>query len=74
MAVQDSSGGAAYPGDMEALKRIYDELCREYGFRLGTLPAEDLAKATMDLFGQGIFDEDEIRDSLRRFLSRRPMN
>ncbi|HEV2505340.1 MAG TPA: hypothetical protein VGV39_19850 [Mesorhizobium sp.] len=72
MAVLYSSGsGIAYPGDMETLKRIYDEMCAEKGICHGSPAAEDLAKATMDLFSQGVFDEAEIRESLRYYLQRK---
>lgn len=72
MAVLYSSGsGIAYPGDMETLKRIFDDLCAEKGISHSSPAAEDLARATMDLFAQGVFDEVEIRESLQQFLSRR---
>ncbi|PLP59000.1 hypothetical protein CYK37_10850 [Mesorhizobium loti] len=72
MVVQhSSSGGIAYPGDMEALKRIYDDLCAERGFCQGSPAAEDLARATMNLFAQGLFDEQEIVESLRLYLDRK---
>ncbi|WP_054312089.1 hypothetical protein [Mesorhizobium sp. 1M-11] len=71
MATHHSAiSGIAYPGDMEALKRIYDDLCSERGFFQGSPAAEDLAKATMDLFSQGVFDESEIRKSIAIYLGR----
>ncbi|WP_054308562.1 hypothetical protein [Mesorhizobium sp. 1M-11] len=72
MAVQHSSrSGIVYPGDMETLKHIYDDLCTERGYRAGSPAAEDLAKAAMDLFAQGVFDEREIIESLREYLDRK---
>ncbi|HEV2506695.1 MAG TPA: hypothetical protein VGV39_26725 [Mesorhizobium sp.] len=72
MAVfRTSTGGIAYPGDVQALKRVYDELCSERGLSQGSPAAENLARATMDLFGQGVFDEDEIAETLRLYLDRK---
>lgn len=74
MAVLHSSdSGIAYPGDMETLKRIYDDLCSEQGYRAGSPAAEDLARATMDLFAQGVFDENEIIESLRQYIERQSL-
>ncbi|WP_379071722.1 hypothetical protein ACHMW4_30155 [Mesorhizobium sp. UC22_110] len=70
MAVLRTSG-IAYPGDMQALKRIYDDLCSRRGLRQGSPAAEDLAKATMDLFKQGVFDEREIAETLQLYLDRK---
>lgn len=72
MAVNHSAiGGIAYPGDMAALKRIYDDLCNERGFFEGSPAAEDLARATMSLFSHGVFDEHEIRESIALYLGRK---
>ncbi len=60
--------GMASPGDLEAIERIYDDLCKEQGFCEGSRAAQDLAKATMLLFSQGTVREDEIRQSLGRYL------
>lgn len=75
MAVlHSSSSGIAYPGDMEALKHIYDDLCCERGFCQGSPAAEDLARAAMDLFSQGVFDEREMAESLRLYLDRKTLD
>lgn len=66
-----AASGIAYPGDMVALKRIYDTLCDERGFCHGSPAAEDLAKATMNLFCQGVFDEQEIAETLNLYLDRK---
>ncbi len=74
MAVYYSStSGIAYPDDLRLLKEIYDDLCAENRLPPGCITAEDLAKATMNLFAQGVFDEAEIRESLRQFLLRRSL-
>ncbi len=74
MAVSYSStSGIAYPDDLRLLKQIYDELCEENGLPPGCGTAEDLAMATMSLFSQGVFDEHDIRVSLREFLKRRSL-
>ncbi|HEV2503720.1 MAG TPA: hypothetical protein VGV39_11630 [Mesorhizobium sp.] len=65
------STGVAYPGDMDLLKRIFDDLCHQRGFCQGSPAAEDLAKAAMDLFAQGVVDEDELTESLTNYLDRR---
>lgn len=72
-APQVSNGTIAYPDDLRRLEEIYDDICRERGFHCGSFAAEDLAKATMDLFGQGVIDEAEIRESLELYLGRRSM-
>ncbi|CAM5519904.1 hypothetical protein MAUB1S_08675 [Mycolicibacterium aubagnense] len=66
-----STSGIAYPGDLETLKRVYDLLCSERGLCHRGPAAEDLAKATMDLFAQGVFDENEIAETLRLYLDRK---
>lgn len=71
MAVHCAIRGVAYPGDMQHLKRIYDDLCHERGFFDGSQAAEDLARATMSLFSQGISDETEIRESIALYLGRK---
>jgi hypothetical protein len=72
MAILHSSiSGIAYPGDMETLKRIYDTLCEERGFSHGSPAAEDLAKAAMNLFAQGVFDGQEIAETLNLYLDRK---
>lgn len=72
MAVlRTSTSGIAYPGELETLKRVYDVLCSERGIYRHSPAAEDLAKATMDLFAQGVFDENEIAETLRLYLDRK---
>lgn len=66
-----STSGIAYPGDMTNLKRIYDALCEERGFCNGSPAAEDLARATMNLFAQGVFDQREIVETLNLYLDRK---
>lgn len=66
-----STSGVAYPDDLELLKEIYDDICDERGLYCGSCAAEDLARATMDLFAQGVVDENEIRESLELYLGRR---
>lgn len=71
MTVQRSAiSGIAFPGDMDALHRIYDSLCNERGFCHGSPAAQDLARATMSLFSQGVSDESEIRESIAIYLGR----
>lgn len=72
MAVSRSStSGAAYPDDLKLLKVVYDDICVQRGLRRGSAAAEDLAKAAMDLFSRGVFDEADIRESLRSFLQQK---
>lgn len=66
-----STSSVAYPDDLKLLKEIYDDICEKRGLHCGSRAAEDLARATMDLFAQGVFDENEIRDSLDLYLGRR---
>ena len=66
-----SLSGIAYPDDLKLLKGVYDDICICEGIPCGSQMAEDLAMATMDLFSQGVFDEAEIRESLRLFLNRK---
>lgn len=63
--------GMAYPGDLQAIERIYDDLCKEQGFCEGSRAAQDLAKATMRLFSQGTVSEHEIRQSMERYLGQK---
>ncbi|MFE0018905.1 hypothetical protein ACFWXH_28935 [Mesorhizobium sp. NPDC059054] len=65
------TSGVAYPGDLTALQRIYDDVCDDHGFCHGSPAAEDLARATMDLFSQGILDQDEMIESLEIYLERK---
>ncbi len=65
------SSGIAYPDDLTLLREIYDDICLQRGFHCGSNAAEDLAKATMNLFGQGVFEEAEIRESLDIYLGRK---
>jgi hypothetical protein len=60
-----ATSGIAYPDDLRLLKESYDDLCAENRIPLGCITAEDLAKATMNLF--------EIQESLREFLLRRSL-
>lgn len=74
MAIRHSStSGAAYPDDLKLLKVIYDDICTERGLKRGSAAAENLARAAMDLFSEGVFDEADIRESLRRFLERKEL-
>lgn len=66
-----SSAGVADPGDMDLLKRIFDELCRERRLGQGSPAAEELAKTAMELFTQGVVDEKELIEELRNHLDRR---
>lgn len=65
------TSGVAYPGDLTALQHIYDDVCDDHGFCHGSPAAEDLARATMDLFSQGILDQDEMIESLEIYLERK---
>lgn len=65
------TSGIAYPDDLTLLKEIYDDICLQRGFHCGSPAAEDLARATMNLFGQGLTDEAEIRESLDIYLGRK---
>ncbi len=65
------TSGIAYPDDLTLLKEIYDDICLQRGFHCGSAAAEDLARATMNLFGQGLTDEAEIRESLDIYLGRK---
>lgn len=60
--------------DLDALKllrEIYDDYCLQHGFHCGSGAAEDLAKKTMELFGQGALDEAEIRENLDTYFRRK---
>ncbi|HEV2503763.1 MAG TPA: hypothetical protein VGV39_11855 [Mesorhizobium sp.] len=65
-----STSGIAYPDDLKLLKTIYDDICVERGFHCGSHAAEDLAKAMMDLFTQGVVEESEVRDTVAAYLGR----
>ena len=65
------TSGIAYPSDLTILSRVFDRLCREYGFSKEDVEAEDLGKAAMSLFAAGIFEEDELLASLKEYLSRK---
>lgn len=71
MAVPHHFSGIAYPDDLKFLSEIFDAICVERGFHCGSPAAADLARATMDLFTQGVTDEAEIRESLDAYLGRR---
>ena len=74
MAIRHSStSGAAYPDDLKLLKVIYDEICTERGLKRDGAAAENLARAAMDLFSQGVFDEGDIRERLKLFLERKKL-
>lgn len=73
MVISHSSTDAAYPDDLKLLKVIYDEICDKRGLRRGSAAAEELAVATMELFSRGVFDEAEIRESLRHYLERKEL-
>ncbi len=73
MVIYHSSTGAAYPDDLKLLKDIYDDICTQRGLTRGSVAAENLARAAMDLFSQGVFDEADIRESLKRFLERKEL-
>ncbi|PLP59433.1 hypothetical protein CYK37_08900 [Mesorhizobium loti] len=73
MAIFHSSTGAAYPDDLKLLKDIYDDICTQRGLRRGSAAAEILAREAMDLFSQGVFDEADIRESLKLFLERKEL-
>lgn len=63
--------GIAYPDELKLLRQIYDDIRLRRGFPCGSHAADDLAKATMDLFSQGVSDEAEIRESLDLYLGRK---
>lgn len=63
--------GVAYPDDLKLLQEIYDDICDKRGLHCGSCAAEDLARVAMELFGQGVFDENEIRDRLELYLGQR---
>lgn len=71
MAVPHQFSGIAYPDDLKILKEIFDAVCFERGFHCSSPAAADLARATMDLFTQGVVDETEIRESLDAYLGRK---
>lgn len=45
-----SIGTIAYPNDLTLLKRVYDRVCMERGFHVGSPEAAELAARSMDLF------------------------
>ncbi|SDA97681.1 hypothetical protein [Mesorhizobium qingshengii] len=61
-----SSTRLAYPNDLALLKKVFDEICKERGFLEGSPEAAWLAARAMHLFQEGIVDEDELDDGLRR--------
>jgi hypothetical protein len=71
MPVPHHPSGIAYPDDLKFLKEIYDAVCFERGFHCGSPAAADLARATMDLFAQGVIEEAEIRECLDAYLGRK---
>lgn len=73
MVISHSSTGVAYPDDLKLLKDIYDDICTQRGLARGSVAAENLARSAMDLFSQGVFDEADIRESLKFFLERKEL-
>ncbi|MCG7508619.1 hypothetical protein [Mesorhizobium retamae] len=65
-----ASDKISYAGGLQLITDIYEELSIERRIRSGSLNAEDLVKATIDLFLLGIFDKAGIREGLRVFLER----
>ncbi len=65
------SVGIMYPDDLTLLKGIYDDICLRWGLHCGSAAAEDVAGAMMNLFGQGVSEEAEIRESLDLYLGRK---
>jgi hypothetical protein len=65
------TSGIAYPSDLTLLSKVFDRLCREHGFSKADLEAEDLGKAAMSLFVDGIFEDDELLARLKEYLSRK---
>lgn len=63
--------GIAYPDDLKLLREIFDDICRQRSFHGGSGAADDLAKAIMDLFAQGIFEEDDLRENVEIYFGRK---
>ncbi|HEV2506703.1 MAG TPA: hypothetical protein VGV39_26765 [Mesorhizobium sp.] len=61
----------AYPDDLKLLTRVYEDIRRQRGIECGSTAAEDLSRAVMDLFAQGLSEEADIRESLDAYLSRK---
>lgn len=68
MAISSSILGISYSEDVKLLQGIYVDLLVEERIRNGDFTAEELITATLDLFSAGVFDREEIRDGLSRFL------
>lgn len=61
-----STSGIAYPDDLCLLKRAYDQICLERDLPAGSPAAEQLAIRAMELFAQGIFEEEALLQGLRQ--------
>ncbi|PLP58970.1 hypothetical protein CYK37_10675 [Mesorhizobium loti] len=63
----------AYPEDLDLLKDIYHDICRERRIRDGSRASAEVAKALMYLFSQGVLDDAGIRETMQIYFDRKRM-
>lgn len=66
-----SINGIAYPEEIDLLRRVFDQFCRENGVIPGGPDAEDLSRAAMSLFTAGVVEEAHLVESLAEYVRRR---
>ncbi|WP_245464322.1 MULTISPECIES: hypothetical protein [unclassified Mesorhizobium] len=60
-----SHNQAIYPDDLSALKRVFDELCREADISLESIEASDIAAELVRLFQTGVADATVLKIAVR---------
>lgn len=61
----------AYPEDMDLLRNIYQDICRERCIHEGSRASTEVARALMYLFSQGVLDDAGMRETMRIYFDRK---
>ncbi|HEV2505378.1 MAG TPA: hypothetical protein VGV39_20040 [Mesorhizobium sp.] len=61
----------ACPEDLDLLRNIYQDICRERCIHEGSHASTEVARALMYLFSQGVLDEVGIRETMRIYFDRK---
>lgn len=67
----DYTPAIACPEDLDLLKEIHDDICRQRRIRGGSRASVELTRALMYLFSQGVFDHAYIRGTLQIYFERK---
>lgn len=67
----DYTPAIACSEDLDLLKEIHDDICRQRRIRGGSRASVELASALMYLFSQGVFDHADIRGTLQIYFERK---